>query len=386
MKKRKAEKTISDRPLSRADKVLAGTNADPDHLLTEYAILAAGYRSLLHKFHKTLSISDSYQCRLKELMIKLEDEAIKYRQLKDVALPICTYCKKVRSDSTYWEKLETFFATQADIMFSHGICPDCIENTRRQLGAPASGQAIPVADSVKALPDRASAPSGDNDLNQMNAVLDRCRAEKNPIASELEQIVSKYGKLLRRFTKTVSISDGYQSQLMDMMGRLEVTARTDLLTGLANRWEIMSRLHAEAGRTERHGTVFSILLADLDHFKMVNDTYGHLAGDRILKAIAKTLRSSIRIEDFCGRWGGEEFLIILPETELDHAALVAEKLVATVRKAPVKLDGKKIHITLSIGAGTFKAGMNIDECINKVDEALYKAKENGRDCFVKSET
>lgn len=383
IKKKKIKKraTVTDKLLSRADRILAGTDAAPEDLTIEYSILAAGYRSLLNKFHKTISISDSYQYRLKEFTIKLEEEAIKYRKLKEVALPICTHCKQVRSDSAYWEKLETFFSTQADMMISHGICPDCVTRTRMQLGLVDGTEPV----SKKKTADYPFAPSGDDDQKHMKTLLEKCVEQNNPLAPELERIIAQYDKLQRRFSKTVSISDGYQSQLMDIMARLEITARTDLLTGLPNRWEIMSRLHAEAGRSDRHGTDFSILLADLDHFKILNDTYGHMAGDRILKAIAKSLRSAIRVEDFCGRWGGEEFLIILPETELDHAALVAEKLVSAIRNTPLKLDGKKIYITISIGAGTFRSGMDIDGCINKVDEALYRAKNSGRNCVMTTE-
>lgn len=238
---------------------------------------------------------------------------------------------------------------------------------------------------MKKIKVKTKEPVTDKMLSRAERVLSEEAANLDSLQVEYSALMEAYRSLLNKLHKTISISDSYQSQLREMMGQLEISAKTDLLTGLPNRWEIMSRLQSESGRSERHGKVFSLLLADLDHFKMINDTYGHMAGDRILKSIAKSLRSVIRIEDFCGRWGGEEFLIILPETDLDQASLVAEKLVAEVRKTPLSVNGKKITVTLSIGAGVFRQGMSIDGCINKVDVALYKAKSNGRNCVVTTE-
>ena len=160
---------------------------------------------------------------------------------------------------------------------------------------------------------------------------------------------------------------------------LEYMARTDLLTGLANRWEMATRLDAEKSRSERHGKIFSMLIADIDHFKRVNDSYGHVAGDRVIQAIADTLGSSIRHEDTCGRWGGEEFLILLPETGLQKAKSVAEKIVETIRTTKTDWEGQSIGVTASMGYGEFTPGMSIDDFVRQVDDALYGAKAAGRD-------
>ena len=224
-------------------------------------------------------------------------------------------------------------------------------------------------------------PVDDDTLNEMLTVLQQGVSEGNSLVPELERMIAGYRKLLRSFSKTVSISDRYQSQLMDLKARLEVTASTDLLTGLANRWKIMEQLQSEHSRAERHGGSFSVLIADLDHFKIVNDTYGHLAGDRVLKAIADCLRRELRAEDFCGRWGGEEFLIILPETGLQQAALVAEKLLAAIRQTKVLWEDKGLSVTMSFGLGCFSRGMSLDGCIKLADDALFVAKKQGRDRY-----
>lgn len=159
---------------------------------------------------------------------------------------------------------------------------------------------------------------------------------------------------------------------------LQCAARTDHLTGIANRWEFMSRFTSEKGRAERHGTPLSIIIADIDHFKSVNDTFGHNAGDRVLRSVANAISSSIRVEDTCGRWGGEEFLLLLPDTNLDAAATVAEKLRQAVSELVIPWEGESIAITMSMGVGQFRPGMTLDECIQPADHALYRAKTGGR--------
>lgn len=384
MARKKLDIPATDAALERADRILSEPSSPSVDLAAEYGALAKSYRVLLRKLNKTLVISDTYQVQLRELMKQIEDTTYKYRQLKDVALPLCVYCKNIRTDNDYWQRLETYFGTHADIMFSHGICPECIKSTTRQLGAwqqkdafpgiPASSEPSPSQSTLKQ-------PVEDDTLRELHTLLQKSVATGNPLTPELERVVGKHTKLLRRFNKIVSISDGYQSQLMDLKARLEFSARTDLLTGLANRWEIMARLESEKSRSERYKKNFSILIGDLDHFKGINDNHGHLAGDRVLRVVAEILRGQVRVEDFCGRWGGEEFLIILPETDLQKACSVAAKLLAKVRKTAVPWEGKKISTTMSMGIGVFKQGMSIDECLKQVDDALFTAKSGGRDQF-----
>ena len=114
--------------------------------------------------------------------------------------------------------------------------------------------------------------------------------------------------------KILLISDGYQARLMDLNTRLNLLAHTDGLTGLSNRQDAMEKLEAESSRAERHGGRFSVVIADVDDFKLVNDTLGHEAGDRLLSHLGRVFRSTMRREDTCARWGGEEFLFLLPET------------------------------------------------------------------------
>jgi two-component system, cell cycle response regulator len=162
---------------------------------------------------------------------------------------------------------------------------------------------------------------------------------------------------------------------------LHYAAMTDPLTGLINRRELIRQFQAEKSKFERHGAPFSVIMADIDHFKAVNDHHGHNAGDRILKGVAHAIKSSVRVEDICGRWGGEEFLLILPETDLSAASSVAGKLLLAVRNLETVWEKKNIPVTISLGVNQFVRGMDMEACIGRADEALYRAKAGGRNRF-----
>jgi diguanylate cyclase (GGDEF)-like protein len=160
---------------------------------------------------------------------------------------------------------------------------------------------------------------------------------------------------------------------------------TDPLTGSYNRTYLTDRLPKELQRAIRYGHALSLILCDIDHFKKVNDTYGHLAGDEVLRVFAGRLRSSTRKDvDWVARFGGEEFLIVLPETLLDRATAVAERLRKGVSSYPVKISsGQDLHISASFGVAGFQPGIDQGEVtqeklLGQADQLLYKAKEQGR--------
>jgi diguanylate cyclase (GGDEF)-like protein len=182
--------------------------------------------------------------------------------------------------------------------------------------------------------------------------------------------------------KIVKISDSFQAKLRDMNLLLEKTAKTDMLTGLANRRDALMKLDIEKTRSERYKRCFSILLLDIDNFKKVNDQYGHEAGDFILVELAKEMLRSVRREDTCARWGGEEFLMILPETSLDGAFNLGNKLREKVESLQFNYNRILLTITISIGVTEYFINEVIDECIRRADLALYRAKSEGRNCVI----
>ncbi|WP_306591765.1 diguanylate cyclase [Geothrix sp. 21YS21S-4] len=166
------------------------------------------------------------------------------------------------------------------------------------------------------------------------------------------------------------------SELMDANRELDKLARNDALTGLRNRLAANERLRSEFLRMKRSGSAYSVLLIDIDHFKRVNDTYGHETGDHVLQQVAECLRSAVRESDFVARFGGEEFLILLPDTTMEGALLAAEKVRAIVAGAEVPLVGR---LTISVGLALADAEQPTeDAAVRLADQGLYRAKAEGR--------
>ncbi len=170
-------------------------------------------------------------------------------------------------------------------------------------------------------------------------------------------------------------------QLVERVGETWAMATTDLLTAVLNRQALMARLDEELRRAGRYDRPVSIILLDLDHFKRVNDSYGHAGGDAVLQAVAQTLRSSVRTVDAVGRYGGEEFMLVLPETDVDTAATLAEKLRQIVAGRKIRLpDGHVVEVTMSAGvAGGPGSLLQLSTLVRDADAALYSAKALGRD-------
>ncbi len=164
----------------------------------------------------------------------------------------------------------------------------------------------------------------------------------------------------------------------EMEEKLRQLAHHDELTGLHNRRAFLEHLQEEIARAERYGNPLSLLFMDLDHFKKVNDRYGHDAGDEVLKAAAAEMREMLRETDFCGRMGGEEFAILLPETDGDGALNTAERLRGKISRTVVENEAGKISTTISIGIARKKEGERPDSLLKRADKALYAAKEAGR--------
>jgi diguanylate cyclase (GGDEF)-like protein/PAS domain S-box-containing protein len=167
-----------------------------------------------------------------------------------------------------------------------------------------------------------------------------------------------------------------QKELEEMNKTLERQAITDILTEVYNRQKFYEMLLQEIKESKRYNTHLSLIMFDIDHFKFVNDTYGHQAGDAVLKETAKLISKHIRDADLLARYGGEEFMILTPHTDRENAFMLAKKLRETVRTA--RFNGVQ-HITCSFGVAQFHSSDTIDSFLKRIDDALYRAKNNGRD-------
>jgi two-component system, cell cycle response regulator len=178
-----------------------------------------------------------------------------------------------------------------------------------------------------------------------------------------------------------------QSALLELKRtnqKLEHLATTDQLTGCGNRRQFVERIEIEISRSSRDNPTFSLLSLDIDHFKAINDTYGHLVGDEVLRGFAQTCREVVRPYDYVARVGGEEFMILLPETELKEAYEIGERLRWVVANGEFRTkDGPLKDITISIGATEFgRDGDTLEKFLRTADERLYRAKDRGRNCVI----
>lgn len=153
---------------------------------------------------------------------------------------------------------------------------------------------------------------------------------------------------------------------------------TDGLTDVGNKKHLDHVLSKEIPRAVRHGRELALLMIDIDHFKEVNDTFGHLAGDTVLRELAAVAQKRLRPDDELGRYGGEEFAAVLPETSLEGAVQIGEDLRQRVESHAFIVEGERISVTVSIGAAELKPGMDVNAFFKSADEQLYRAKNNGR--------
>jgi len=162
----------------------------------------------------------------------------------------------------------------------------------------------------------------------------------------------------------------------------EISAR-DSLTGLYNRWYVMEKIDSEMNRSLRHGCPVSVIMMDIDHFKRVNDSFGHSAGDRVLRSVGQVLRDSCRVYDVPGRYGGEEFCIVLPETKVGNTTVVAERIRERLEASRFDVGDDSVVVTASIGIAGIESvepegGLSPTTLIDRADQALYSAKHHGR--------
>jgi len=210
--------------------------------------------------------------------------------------------------------------------------------------------------------------------------------EERAVMRDLLELVHVAGAGEERVRELEERVQQLQSENIDLIMRnrvlAEVSAR-DSLTGLYNRWYVMEKIDSEMNRSLRHGSPVALLMLDIDHFKRINDSFGHSAGDSVLRSFGQVLRESCRVYDVPGRYGGEEFCIVLPETRIGNTTAVADRIQQRLAESRFDVGDDSVAITASIGI----AGLDsvADEglvtsaaLIERADRALYSAKHHGR--------
>jgi diguanylate cyclase len=210
-------------------------------------------------------------------------------------------------------------------------------------------------------------------------------SDKVQLNSKLEtaSVIERFEKSIKKLERISKISDRYQSILQELNTELQHASTHDHLTKVGNRQFMTWHLNAAMERPEP----FSVILLDIDHFKSVNDTFGHGGGDATLIAIAQSVLSSIREGDVMARWGGEEFLILLPGASIDIALSSAERLRLQLVELKIKYADTEIQVTGSFGVCEHHTNEALHQTISRADRALYSAKQQGRNCcFAASES
>ncbi|HUP47948.1 MAG TPA: diguanylate cyclase [Thermoanaerobaculia bacterium] len=213
-------------------------------------------------------------------------------------------------------------------------------------------------------------PFSDDERRVIHEIFDLIlHAEENSLrASELQQRVTRLEKENLDLTVKNKI--------------LSEASSRDTLTGLYNRWYVMDKIEAEINRSLRHGAPLSLMMLDIDHFKRVNDTWGHTVGDRVLQSVGRLLRDTCRVYDVPSRYGGEEFCILLPDTRIENTTQVANRIRQRLEVLEMDVPGASVAVTASIGVATLDAGddsvLTGSALVDRADRALYSAKERGR--------
>ncbi|WP_213937657.1 GGDEF domain-containing protein [Pseudomonas sp. dw_612] len=189
-----------------------------------------------------------------------------------------------------------------------------------------------------------------------------------------QEVAARLQGLAERVAHMEQEALGYREHLEEQRQK----ALIDPLTGLPNRAAWSERLEHEIGQWQQHGNTLMLAMLDLDHFKRINDNYGHLAGDKVLKIIASVLRKRLRGSDFIARFGGEEFVLLMPSTVPAVGAKLLETLRASIEACPFHFKGERVTVTISMGLAAFKPGEHSDMVLKRADQALYRAKNAGR--------
>lgn len=220
--------------------------------------------------------------------------------------------------------------------------------------------------------------TGSGEIDQIRQIVNCGRYSDNFLMPVIEKLLSLYQQMEKHTDRVASENRQLRSQMVEIVRSLDLGSRIDGMTGLVNRRGIMEKIEQEITRARRHTCPITILLIDIDDFEKINNTHGYNDGDDVLVEVARLLRGIVRNEDICSRWGGEEFLILLPETNLEGALPVAGKVLESIAMSEFKVGNPGIRITASIGVSVYdNTAHSSQEFILRAHQALKQAKLDG---------
>ncbi len=231
-------------------------------------------------------------------------------------------------------------------------------------------------------------------IRRVHGQVDEHQTEIQRIRSELQPDTADQNGLaaaiFRSVSRVIQVNEKLQDQLFHAEQKLErkerqieshmAEARTDALTSLPNRRAFDDSIKQQAALHQRQGVAYGLIHVDVDHFKQLNDRWGHPAGDEVLKTVAAAIRRAARQSDLVARVGGEEFAVVLPNASEDAVIAASERIRASVETTPIRIQGTEVPVTISVGVARITAGEASKSLISRSDEALYASKQGGRNC------
>ena len=360
-----------------AELALAALDRRLDVTATDYQALC---RSLIDdaqrvkkRMERISRISDGHQGELRDTNKKLQESNARLEQaLAEVNtlsgfIPICSKCKRVRDDGGFWDDVEGYLGKQSDVVISLGCCPAC-----------SAGLALPTEVNLTAAGDDLSEQA------RLVAILATPEFQGHALMSHYARLSGDYQKLSRRMHKISRISDGFQTQMKALTQALEHASRTDTLTQLPNRRALIEKIESEI--SSRPDSPMALVILDVDHFKATNDRFGHDAGDACLKALAALMQKTVLAPNLAGRWGGEEFLLVLCELDKAQALQACEQLRYGLENLRVEHAKQQLKMTASFGFATHERVLSYQDTLRDADRALYAAKAQGRNRLVSVES
>lgn len=375
-------KTYLDRAMAEADEidavaaVAAKLSAIISGIGTGQALAA---RDTLQTLVDHLSLPEAAQARLAALTSRLQhaaEEPAVRGIAKDIAVFLVDYVGSMQTDlaglNGFLVVIKSRLGEVSGFLVSEGSERDVAASARADLNTAMGRTLSSMRDQVA---DATSLERLKLDIQTQLALIDgNVTTFMKSEADRSAQLETQREALVRQLDELEGQSETLRRKLADA----EALAARDSLTGLPNRLAYNDRMRLEYGRWQRDGRPLSLAVLDIDRFKSINDTFGHPAGDRVLKHLARELGSEIRAQDFFGRYGGEEFVLILPDTARAGALRLVDKLRQHIEACRFKFKDAPVNVTFSCGVAEFQSGEAIETVLARADAGLYAAKRNGR--------
>ena len=356
----------------------AGQTADSSAVQREpgFAQIEADVSATLSALLKQLVIPERFQARLDTLRSRLKSKLNWYELVplfEDVAeLVIDALGMGQEEFEQFLQSLDKRLETIQQLVNAASQGQLDRQKARKAFEEMVEGQVAEIRSVVNSKNDLGEL--GQSITSHLGLIVQAMEAYRSEEGHREAELTKQLADMQRKLDEMEDLAKNAQLAIEEQRKK----AMHDALTGLPNREAYKERLDHEMNRMQRYGGKLSMMVCDIDFFKRINDNYGHLAGDKVLKIIAKALQVNLRDTDFIARFGGEEFVALMPETDAGHARQVAEKLRKKIESSPFNFKREPVQITMSVGISEFKEGENPEDVFERADKALYKAKESGR--------